>query len=141
MAIGLDFYVREAKSFVINGYKFHTISREKNRKTQNSGVMVEADGRVYYGRLTNIYELNFSHLYRVVVFRCDWADLSRGLRTYPNGGVSVNFSKLMHTGRFLHEDPFIFSSQAKQVFYVQDERQKGWLHVIASKPRDLYDLE
>ncbi|XP_056688501.1 uncharacterized protein [Spinacia oleracea] len=67
-------------------------------------------------------------------------DIHRGVRTYPNGDVCVNFSKLMHTGRLLQDDPFIFSSQAKQVFYIEDEIQKGWLHVVKNKPRDLFDL-
>lgn len=125
---------------MINGYKFHTVDREEFRKTQNSGVMVEADGQEYYGKLMDIYELDYYGAYKVVVFRCDWVDIHKGVRTYRNGGACVNFSKLMHTGRLLQDDPFILSSQAKQVVYVADELQKGWFHVIKTKPRDLFDL-
>ena len=67
-------------------------------------------------------------------------DINRGLKTFRNGYACINFSKLMHTGRYLHDDPFVFSSQAKQVFYAEDEKQKGWLHVIKTKVRDIFDL-
>lgn len=126
--------------FVFNGYKFHTIDRERNQKTQNSGVMVEADGQAYYGKLIHIYELDYYGACKVVMFHCDWVDINKGLKTYANGDACVNFSKLMHTGRYLHDDPFVFSSQAKQVFYTEDGIQKGWLHVVKTKPRDLFDL-
>ncbi|KAL2937965.1 Molybdenum-containing formylmethanofuran dehydrogenase 1 subunit C [Bienertia sinuspersici] len=68
-----------------------------------------------------------------------WLKL-RGYEKNPNGSVRVNFSKLMHTGRNLHDDPFVFSSQAKQVFYVEDEIQKGWFHVVKTKPGDLFHI-
>ena len=121
-------------------YKFQTVDREEFRQTQNSGVMVEADGVTYYGKIMDIYELDYFGDYKVVVFRCSWVDLEKGMKTYNGGGASVNFSKLMHTGKSLQDDPFIFSSQAKQVVYVEDELRKGWLHVIRTKRRDLFDL-
>ena len=57
-----------------------------------------------------------------------------------NGFILVNFSRLIHTGVLLKDDPFIFSSQARQVFYVQDSKDKEWATVIKTKPRDLYDI-
>jgi len=33
-----------------------------------------------------------------------------------------------------------FPSQAHQVFFVQDEKDKGWEHVVRVKPRDTYRL-
>lgn len=116
------------------------MDRDSVLKTQNSGIVVEADGEAYYGRVNDIVELDYYGAYRVVLFRCDWVDIRRGIKTYDDGSVCVNFSKLMHTGQNLKDDPFIFSSQAKQVFYVEDEIRKGWFHVIKTKPRDLFDL-
>ncbi|XP_056690171.1 uncharacterized protein [Spinacia oleracea] len=140
LAGGLHSYGRKLKGYIINGYKFLSTDRDCRLLTQNSGVMVEADGVAYYGKVMDIYELNYYGDYKVVLFRCDWVDIRRGVRTYPNGGVCVNFSKLMHTGRLLQDDPFVFSSQEKQVFYIEDEIQKGWFHVVKNKPRDLFDL-
>ena len=64
----------------------------------------------------------------------------RGLKRDSNGFVLINFSRLIHTGVLLKDDPFIFSSQARQVFYVQDSKDKEWATVIKTKPRDLYDI-
>ena len=43
---------------------FKTFASEKTRKTQNSGVMVEADGIKYYGRLTDILEVDYLESYK-----------------------------------------------------------------------------
>ena len=42
LARGPNKIVNRYNSFIINGFKFHTREREKFRKIQNSGVMVEA---------------------------------------------------------------------------------------------------
>ncbi|XP_021846453.2 uncharacterized protein [Spinacia oleracea] len=140
LAYGLSNRGKRMKSVIINGYKFDTVDRERSRKTQNSGIMVEADGQEYYGKLKEILELDYYGSFKVLMFRCDWVDVRRGVKTYSSGRIRVNFSKLMHTGQKLDDDPFIFSSQAKQVFYIEDEIQKGWHHVIKTKPRDLFDI-
>ncbi|XP_074294088.1 uncharacterized protein LOC141621619 [Silene latifolia] len=140
LAGGLSRIGKRMTGFMINGYKYQIVDRERHRKTQNSGIMVEAEGQIYYGKLKGIYELDYFGNYKVVMFRCDWVDIHKGIKSYPDKSVCVNFSKLMHTGRNLFDDPFVFSSQAKQVFYVEDEIHKGWLHVIRTKPRDLIDL-
>lgn len=75
--------------------------------------MVKADGEAYYGKLKDIFELDYYGAFRVVLFRCDWVDIHKGVRTNQDSSVCVNFSKLIHTGRNLQDDPFIFSSQAK----------------------------
>ena len=61
--------------------------------------MVEADGQAHYGRLMDIYELDYYGAYKVVVFCCGWVDINRGLKTFRNGHARVNFSKFIHTGR------------------------------------------
>ena len=142
LARGPNKVVNRYNGFVINGFKFHTKDREKFRKTQNSGVMVEADGKIYYGALKDIYELDYFGMFKVVLFRCDWIDInsSRGLKQDANGFTLVNFSRLIHTGVLLKDDPFIFSSQARQVFFVQDAKDVDWATVVKTKPRDLYDM-
>ncbi|GJT18046.1 RNA-directed DNA polymerase [Tanacetum coccineum] len=74
---------------------------------------------------------------------CDWVDIrpSRGLKKDKYRFPLVNFSRpLVHTGEKLSDDPFIISSQAKQVFHIDDIRDVGWSHVIQTKPRDIYDM-
>ena len=76
LARGPNKIVNRYNGFIINGFKFHTREREKFRKTQNSGVMVEADGKSYYGALKDIYELDYYGKFKVVLFRCDWIDIN-----------------------------------------------------------------
>lgn len=141
IARGPNKIVRKFNGFLTNGYRYHTKGREKFRKTQNSGVSVEADGQTYFGVLTDIYELDYFGSFKIVLFRCDWVDITspRGLKKDKDGVILVNFSKLIHTGQLLQDDPFVFPSQTKQVFYVQDPKNNEWSYVIWTRPRDLYE--
>lgn len=58
---------------------------------------------------------------------------SRGLNKDKRGFTLLNFSHKIHEGGALKNDPYIFSSQAQQVFYVEDEKDKGWEHVVEVK--------
>ncbi|KAG5561436.1 hypothetical protein RHGRI_004467 [Rhododendron griersonianum] len=75
--------------YIINGVRYHTKERELRRKTQNSGVMLKAktssyssardmnpqEGDVtYYGRITDMVELYYTHDHKHVLFNCDWID-------------------------------------------------------------------
>lgn len=118
------------------------MGREAARLTQNSGVVnIAADGVHYYGRLSDIIELWYKD-YKVVLFKCDWYDVHHraGFRKDDFGFTLVNFSRKIHTGEKLEHDPFVFSSQAKQVFYVEDPKAKGWNVVVRVKPRDDFDM-
>ncbi|CAD6262050.1 unnamed protein product [Miscanthus lutarioriparius] len=98
--------------YIINGFRFHTLSREAARSTQNSGVVnIAEDGVNYYGRLTDIIELTYTD-YKAVLFKCDWYDVHHraGLRNDEFGLPLVNFSKKIHTGEKLEHYPCVFSS-------------------------------
>ncbi|XP_030963614.1 uncharacterized protein LOC115984741 [Quercus lobata] len=47
--------------------------------------------------------------------------------------------KTQNSGRMTN-DPFILASQTSQVYYVEDERDKDWLVVDKTKPRDVFDV-
>ncbi|GJS58669.1 zinc finger, CCHC-type containing protein [Tanacetum coccineum] len=143
LAIGPNIAAKQYKGFITNGYRFFTRQREEFKKTQNSRVVVEVEGRYYYGKLTNIIELEYYRGYKIVLFQCDWVDnrLYRGLKKDKYGFPLVNFSRpLVHTGENFKDDPFIISTQARQVFYIEDLKDVGWSHVIMTKPRDIYDI-
>jgi len=38
-------------------------------------------------------------------------------------------------------EPFVLASQALQVFYVPESKEKNWHVVIVTKPRDLFEME
>ncbi|GMI88464.1 hypothetical protein HRI_002515700 [Hibiscus trionum] len=52
----------------------------------------------------------------------------------------VNFSRLIHTGHQLMDEPYVFPSQVKQVFYYPDPTKEDWYVVLRNTPRDLIDI-
>ncbi|XP_059653279.1 uncharacterized protein LOC132300278 [Cornus florida] len=153
LAQGPNPVAKRFKKFVINGLKFHVRDVERRRKTQNSGVVIKAvtfsyaratdqnpvTGDIqYYGVLTDIIELNYNVNRKVVLFKCDWFDVSskgRGINEDDFRFKLVNSSRSLGT-----DEPFILASQAEQVFYVDDPIDNEWKVVIGAKPRDLYDM-
>jgi hypothetical protein len=128
--------------YIINGFRFHTLSREATQFTQNSGVVnIADDGVNYFGRLSDIVELSYAN-YKVVLFKCEWYDVHHKARLRQDefGYSHVNFSRKIHTGDKLEDDPFVFSSQVQQVFYVQDPKVAPWNTVVRVSPRDNFDM-
>lgn len=82
----------------------------------------EGDAISYYGRITDIIELNYNGAFKVFLFKCDWYDVHHrvGTREDEFGFTLLNFSWGILIGNKLMDDPFVFSSQVEQVFYVQD---------------------
>ncbi|XP_044391269.1 uncharacterized protein [Triticum aestivum] len=128
--------------YVINNFRFHTMSHESGHVTQNSGVVNIAENGVrHYGRLSGIFELSYND-YKVVFFNCDWYDVYHevGIQTDEFGFTLVNKSGKIHTGDELEDDPFVFSSQVQQIFFVQDPKAELWNVVVEVRPHDLFDM-
>ena len=51
------------------------------------------------------------------------------------------FTPVNLKSRWKTSERFVLASQAVQVFYVLKSKEKNWHLIIASKPRDLYELE
>ena len=51
----------------------------------------------------------------------------------------VNFTHCIHSGNEMIDEPYVLASQATQVFYVEDKRQKDWYVVVKTKVRDVFD--
>ena len=141
-------------SYSINGCTYHTHSYGLGRATQCDGVSVVAKTSsyssarddnptvgdvLYYGRITDIVELNYSNEGHVVLFKCDWFK-TNGVRVLNNFGITeVNFNH-MSNAQDKNCEPFILASQAKQVYYVQDPVDTDWHAVITPTVRDFYDM-
>ncbi|XP_065619438.1 uncharacterized protein LOC136063250 [Quercus suber] len=135
-------YVKRFKHYVINGLKFRSVNDESNRKTQNSGVSVATDGGItFYGVLSDIIEVNYSDNIKHVLFKCKWVDDQnrRGYRTDEFGFPMVNFTHFIHGRDKISDEPYVLASQATQVFYVEDKRQKNWYVVVKTKARDVFN--
>ncbi|PKU60531.1 hypothetical protein MA16_Dca028255 [Dendrobium catenatum] len=78
----------------------------------------------YYRKINDIIKINYSNLFKVILFKCDWANTSlTGIKQDEFGYTVVNFSRLIHTGQKLQDDPFVFSSQVEPIFYIQDAKK------------------
>jgi len=82
----------------------------------------------YYGRLTEIVELNYYEEFKVVLFKCDWVDVTKGRGVMEDnlGFTVVNFSCLDDSGDRDRHEPFIFAEQAQQVIFVKDPQDHEW---------------
>nr|GEZ47530.1 hypothetical protein [Tanacetum cinerariifolium] len=63
-AIGSNIAAKQYKGFITNGYRFFTRRHEEFKKTQHSGGIVEVEGGYYYGKLTNIIELEYFYVHQ-----------------------------------------------------------------------------
>jgi hypothetical protein len=130
-----------------DGVRYHTVDREKNRKTQNSGILSEGehDGQPtnFYGQLKSIIKLQYNSSggvdRSVVLFRCDWFDLGGKKKT---GVRDDGHFESINTGRYWYKnDPFILTTQATKVFYVPDTAFGGnWRVVQKFQHRHLWSV-
>ncbi|KAK3027806.1 hypothetical protein RJ639_041974 [Escallonia herrerae] len=140
--------VTKYKGFIINGFRFHIKELERNRKTQNSGLVVNVmtpsfsnardDNPIigdltYYGALEEIIELQYSGSKRVVLFRSNWVSKGSRKKEDENGFTLLNFKRLTS-----HKELFVLASQVQQVFYIEDVG--GWHVVIKTTARDAFDM-
>jgi len=115
LSMGVDINASTYTACIVNGVRFMVLSRDAQRTTQNSGVLVEGENdQKYYGQIEEIIELSYPRGYSTVLFRCKWFDTRRGV-TYDNNITSINTEHEWH-----QDDQLIFASQAKQVFYIAE---------------------
>ncbi|GJT00318.1 putative heat shock protein 70 family protein [Tanacetum coccineum] len=96
--------VKSYKGFIINGFRFQIKELESKRKTQNSGVMLEAMTNSFssfrdnnlswnYGVINDIIELEYS-ADKKVVFDCDSISNGRRKKDEEDGFTLLNFKGL-----------------------------------------------
>ncbi|WMV26200.1 hypothetical protein MTR67_019585 [Solanum verrucosum] len=136
-------YVLHYNGYIVNGYRLHAEDYDKNLRTQNCGVVVvgETDKHSekidYYEVLTDVLELEFT-CRRVVLFECKWFDAydkTKGVKIDEYGIVSVKW------GRFQKiNEPFVLVDQASQVFFANDNSNRGWCVARKVQPCDSYEI-
>ena len=124
------------QAYDINGYTFYTEERDKKTSYQNSSVRIEcmtvneADKRVYYGTIKEIWELDYVKV-KVALFRCAWIPLGQ-VRIDEYRKTCVNRTTMAY-----HADPFILASDATQIFFVEDPLHKNGHLAMHGKRRVL----
>lgn len=140
---GPSHWCKKYKRYIINDYWFRVKKFDEKNKTQNSYASTHdtnpIDGRVdYYRVLTDIIELDNHTDLKIVLFDCDWPNISgrnNGVKADIYGFQLVNFNHLQAPG-----DTLILASQAQQVYYVQDPKEQDWHVARKTKPWDLFDM-
>ena len=90
----------------------------------------EADKRVYYGTIKEIWELDYVKV-KVALFRCAWIPLGQ-VRIDEYRKTCVNRTMMAY-----HADPFILASDATQIFFVEDPLHKNGNLAMHGKRRVL----
>ena len=136
---GPQHQVIKYQGYMINGVRFHTKRHDDEHCYQNSGVSVVANTMLvssakdknpiivdmwYYGVIEEIWLLDYNAL-KIPVFKCDWVKNDGGVKVDDLGFTLVDLQRKGHKN-----DPFIFASQANQVFYIEDPENPKWSCVI-----------
>ncbi|WVZ76713.1 hypothetical protein U9M48_024665 [Paspalum notatum var. saurae] len=136
----------EEVTCLVGGVRFHTVNREKNRRTQNSGVMTEGthnDEYIdFYGCLQDIIQLQYNSYSKgpriVILFRWDWFDTDSKKARMKNDGYMTSINQGSY---WFKNDPFILATQATKVFYLDDTRHgERWRIVQKFTHRHLWSV-
>ena len=115
--------------------KYVIHSRDQKLKTQNSGIMVPSvDGVNYYGVLEEILELSYMMGCSIILFKCRRFD-TRRTKEDPI------FTSVYVKDECYKDDPFILASQAKLVYYLNDDKNGDNCRLVNTYiPRNVWDF-
>ena len=155
LAAGPDSVAWTYNACNVNGFHFRVKGMDDHRVTQNSGVALKAEtlsyasrrdnnprvGVVYYyGQLTDIIKVRYSNSMPYVMFKCNWIDNNHGKKEDGLKFTLVNFNHLLYRDNRVIDEPFIFASQAEQVWYASDALAPQWHVVVKMSQRGLFDM-
>ncbi|KAL6202337.1 hypothetical protein ACLB2K_026045 [Fragaria x ananassa] len=118
-------------------------------KKRNSGVYLEADTMVvasardknpkvcklsFYVVVDEIWEMDYTR-FMFPLFKCDWAESSKGVKVDDLGFTLVNLNRKGH-----QKDKFAIATSVHQIFYVQDPIDPMWSVALRGPQRDYDDL-
>jgi hypothetical protein len=123
----------------INGYTFYTVAQDKNNVYQNSGMCVRAvvddshddddtETNTYYGQIEEIWDHDYVGL-KVALFQCRW--VNNGKRVVSKDKYGYIRVDLWVFG--YKNEPFAFSNDVDQVFYVPNLAKKKCFVVMPGK--------
>jgi hypothetical protein len=132
LASGPDFRLKKYSSCIVNGVRFNTVDRDKNKKTQNYGVMAQGGSNdelfEFFRTLKEIVQLDYPETERsAVLFKCDWFKLDEKKTALKDDG----FFKSINTGSLWYKnDCYILATQDRKVFYLPDTEWGGYWQVV-----------
>ncbi|XP_026429120.1 uncharacterized protein LOC113325106 [Papaver somniferum] len=121
----------------LNGIRYHTKQREARRTTQNSGLVVDSVFESI-GTLYDVIEVEYLKNYRVVLFKCDWFDLTPRKK---NLKTDHDLTCLNVSSTWYKNDPYVIASDARQVFYLDDHKfGADWKVVLKMHHIHIWDV-
>lgn len=121
-----SWHILTYKGYEINGNTFYTVAQDKRSTNQNSGVRVDATDpngkrQTYYGRIEEIWELDYAPNFKVPLFQCQWVKMTGGGVTVDKeyGMTTVDLNNIGYK-----DEPFVLAADVNQVFYVKDMSTK-----------------
>ena len=111
------------KRYLVNGFRFHTREIDRNRKTQNSGVLVKGHeligSKEIYGVSNDIIELHYKGGNKVVVFKYHWWDVYHdgGYKEDKYGCITINTKYFLNTNEL-----YILACRAEQIYHAKDNK-------------------
>ena len=121
-----SWHILTYKGYEINGNTFYTMAQDQRSTNQNSGVRVDATvpsgkRQTYYGRIEEIWELDYAPDFKVPLFRCQWVKATGAGVTVDKeyGMTTVDLNNIGYKG-----EPFVLAADVTQVFYVKDMSTK-----------------
>lgn len=141
LACGPDACVKSYTGIIVNGVRYRTIDYDSRKKCQNSSIMVNGEhaGKsfVFYGVIEDILEFSYIRGKHVFLFKCKWWDLSR----MSNIRVDGHITSIKVQSTWYNDDPYILASQARQVYYLPDNKNGPmWRVVQKHEHRHIYDI-
>ncbi|CAH9126562.1 unnamed protein product [Cuscuta epithymum] len=139
---GPGVYAKVWRSYVINGYNYHTVNYGQGRSTVNNGLCVPTIGydnseSNFFGVLHDILEFEMPSAGKnltCVLFSCKWVDPTRGVRK----NSKYNMIDVNHSRVYRKNEPFILAQQATQVYYAEypsiRRTQNPWVCACAVRP-------
>jgi hypothetical protein len=139
LAMGPSTTVLMFEGYDINAYTFYTRQQDDKSANQNSGVRIDAFGgnhqkESYYGRIEEIWELDYGPTLKIPLFRCQWVRL-KGVFEDRYGMIVVDLKNVAY-----RDEPFVWAKDVVQVFYAKDLANEG-KHVVVTGKRKIVGVE
>ena len=85
--------------------------------------------------IQHIWELDYTY-FQIPVFSCKWVDNKNGVRVDESGFILVDLNRVGYK-----DEPFIFASQAQQVFFVDDLAHDNWSVVLLTNKNTMNNVD
>ena len=118
-----SWHILTYKGYEINENTFYTLAQDKRSTNQNSGVRIDAtdpngNKQTYYGRIEEIWELNYAPTFKVPLFKCQWVKATGGRVAVDNqyGMTTVDLNNIGYKNLYCYIYIFVIYITCQKIF-------------------------